>query len=453
MKRDRVMEEPSYDTASNEGKKLSTDDILRIAGTRFIQCFDSLQAADHAPSMMLSHPLECSLYGLSIEETKDVELVELLLSCAERVECKQFEWGSKLLGQCELLCSETGNSVQRVVYYFCQALRERIDKETGRHILLSLQTIQQIAQQQFDIDKALMTLTPTLHAIHNNIPFFQLSIFTGIQAIVENVRGAKKVHIVDLGIRSGSQWTVLMQALASSSHESPLELLKITAIGTTSKHVIEETGDRLLSFAKTMNIPLSFKIVMVSDISHLKEDLFELDSNETVAVYSSCLLRRFLSEPDQLEYLMKVVRNLNPCVMVVTEVEANHNSPVFVNRFIEALFFYGTLFDCFESCMKRNDPNRMLAEATYCFQAIRNIVATEGEERKFRIVKIDVWRSFFARFGMEELELSPSSIYQANLIVGRFPAGTSCTLGMNGKCLMMGWKGTPLQSLSVWRFH
>ncbi|PON93208.1 GRAS transcription factor [Trema orientale] len=437
------VKEPCNDKTSNEANKLSTDEILRIAGTRFIQ--SSSQPADHVPSM-LSHPFESSFYGLSYEETKDVELVELLLSCAEKVGCQQFERGSKLLNQCYQLCSNRGNPVQRVVHYFCEALRERVDKETGRNIALSLLT-----QQQFDPDKAMMTLKAQHYAFHQEVPFSQLSLFAGLQAIIENVAEAKKIHIIDLGIRSGLQWTILMQALASS-HESQLELLKITALGTTSKHLIEETGERLLSFAKTMNIPLSFKILMVSDMSHLKEGLFELDADEKVVVYSSFLLRSFLSEPDQLESVMKVIRSLNPCVMVAIEVEANHNSPFFVNRFIEALFYYGAFFDCLETFMKRDDENRMISESLYFGQGIRNIVATEGKQRKIRHVTIDVWRSFFARFGMESAELSSSSLYQAKLIIQKFSCEDSCALDVNAKCLIVRWKGTPILSLSVWKF-
>lgn len=52
-----------------------------------------------------------------------------------------------------------------------------------------------------------------------------------------------------------------MQALATQS-ECPLELLKITAVGITSKHLIEETGKQLASVAQTMNLTFSFKVLM-----------------------------------------------------------------------------------------------------------------------------------------------------------------------------------------------
>ncbi|KAJ4833827.1 hypothetical protein Tsubulata_022429, partial [Turnera subulata] len=113
-----------------------------------------------------------------------------------------------------------------------------------------------------------------------NFYHHHISHFAGIQAIVENVAEAKKIHIIDFRIRSGQRWTILMQALVC--RYEPVELLKITAVGTTAKHLIEDTGKRLMSFAQIMNLPFSFKIVTVPDLlMDFKEHLFELDAEET----------------------------------------------------------------------------------------------------------------------------------------------------------------------------
>lgn len=101
-----------------------------------------------------------------------------------------------------------------------------------------------------------------------------------------------------------------------------------------------------------------------------------------------------LMKPSLLESLFKVLRDLNPCVMVVTEVEADDNSPTFLGRFSEALLFYSAFFECLKLCMDQNDSNRMTLEATY-FREIRDIVATEGEYKTFRHMKIDAWRNYF----------------------------------------------------------
>jgi hypothetical protein len=201
-----------------------------------------------------------------------------------------------------------------------------------------------------------------------------------------------------------------------------------------------------------MNLTFSFKVVMVSDMLDLKEDLFEVDADETVAVYSEYFLRSMIPQPKRLESIMRVVRCINPRIMVITDVEANHNSPAFVDRFIEALFFFSAYFDCLETFMKRDDPNRMIIESVFFGDGIRSLVAADGEERKIRHVKIDAWRAFFGRFGMVDTELSMSSLDQARLVVKKFDCEKSCTLDMNGKCLIIGWKGTPIHSLSVWKF-
>ena len=67
-----------------EGRKLSTEEVMRLAGANFIQS-SSFQTAD---ASMLSHTFDSSFYGLSNEETKDMALVEFLFSSAEKVGCQ-----------------------------------------------------------------------------------------------------------------------------------------------------------------------------------------------------------------------------------------------------------------------------------------------------------------------------------------------------------------------------
>ncbi|MBA0616499.1 hypothetical protein Godav_016542 [Gossypium davidsonii] len=122
--------------------------------------------------------------------------------------------------------------------------------------------------------------------------------FEWIQAIVEHVSKAKKVHIIDLGIKTGVQWRVLMQALVSR-YECPIEILKVTTVATNGKRLIEGTGKWLLSFAQSLGLPFSFKVVVVSDMLDLKENLFEVDVGETVAVYAATTLRSMLVMPNR----------------------------------------------------------------------------------------------------------------------------------------------------------
>lgn len=112
----RLFKKPSEENLSNvllsnEARvsnisKLSTEEILRVAGERYIQY--STQRVDGLS--MFIHPYASSLSGLSIEETKDMELVHLLLAAAEEVDQQQFHLASQSIAHCLWKASATGNS-------------------------------------------------------------------------------------------------------------------------------------------------------------------------------------------------------------------------------------------------------------------------------------------------------------------------------------------------------
>ncbi|XP_057757136.1 DELLA protein RGL3-like [Arachis stenosperma] len=449
---EKIMQPIDHSAAGNEvlRRKLSTDDVMRIAGTRFIQSSPSSPKSlgSSALKSIFSHPFGQFFSGLSGEEKEEVQLAESLLACAEKVGFKQYGRAGKLLSQCESSSSKTGSPVKRVVHYFAEALRLRIDLETGR---ISSKDLKKM--QPMDPREITKNLTPSVLAFYGAAPFCQITMFTLVQSIIENVTEAKKIHIIDFEIRKGVQWTTLMQSLVSRNR-CPLELLMITAVGSgsNSKLIIEDTGKRLKDFAISLKINLCYDYVIVPDMLQLREDLFKIDPEETIVVYSQYALGSKIQQPDQLETIMRVVKTIRPSVLAITEIEASHNSTSFVNRFIEALFYFSAFFDCLENCMKHDEPNRLVFESQYLAYGIKNILAAEGAERNARNVRIDVWRAFFSRFGLVETEISMLSLFQAELVAKRFPCGSSCTFDRDGNSLLLGWKGTPLNSISVWKF-
>uniref|UniRef100_A0A7N0UFL6 Uncharacterized protein n=1 Tax=Kalanchoe fedtschenkoi TaxID=63787 RepID=A0A7N0UFL6_KALFE len=422
---------------------LSTAEIFRVAGEMFIQS-SSQGVSDRSVG---SHLTDLHFCSISEEQIKDVQLAMSIFLAAEGVAFQQFERATRLLNHCDMLVAQDGSTVQRVVYYFSEALRERIDRISGNCSLKGLGKL-----QDFNIEEAMiMSPNPFCLSFHRQTPFSQACQFAAVQSILENVGHAKKVHVIDFGIKCGVQWTILMQALATRGALT-LELLKITAVSTASKQSVEDTGSRLANFAHSLNLTFAFSIVMVDDMLNLHEDLIELEDDEVAAIYVPFVLRAFLSKPDRLEHMMSVIRSIQPCMIVMIEVEADHNSPAFANRFTEALFYFSSYFDCLATCMGDSNPNRKIIESVYFSQGIRNIIATEGAARTVRSVKIEVWRAFFTRFQLVEAELSSSSLYQARLILKEFNCGSCCTLEMHGKSFILEWNGTPIMSLSAWKF-
>ncbi|KAI4364490.1 hypothetical protein MLD38_020573 [Melastoma candidum] len=422
---------------------LSTVDIIRIAGAKFIQSSTSRDADGN----LSAHLYDYYLHGYPEEVKRNVRLGMTLLAAAEKVGDHKFVAAIEFLDQCDVLSSASGNSVERIVHHFSGALREKIDRETGTVSENGLGR-----RLTLDIEAEITKPSIPVLVTHQQIPFFQLQQLCTTQTIMENVTQSKKVHVIDLGIRNGSQWVILMQALAARQ-ENPVELLKITAIGTFSPELIEETGKRLEEFAKDLKLPFSCNTITVSDMMDLREDHIGLQDDETVIVYSQFLLRSMIPHPDRLESIMSVIKQINPIMMVVAEIDANLNSPVFVTRFIDALLYYSAFFDSFEDCMKRDDENRKFTECVLFAKAIRTIVAAKGEERSQRHVKLNVWRAFFHRYRMAEVDLGISSTSQVALAKNSLPCAKSCTVEMNGKSLVIGWKDTPICFLSAWKFE
>ncbi|XP_057776674.1 DELLA protein GAIP-like [Salvia miltiorrhiza] len=418
--------------------RLSMEEILMVAGEKFIQF--STNRIDGIS--MLIHPYGSSITGLCLDDERDVEIMHSLLSAAENVGLKQLETAARLVARCQQMASESGTPVQRLASYFYAALQQKISRE-----LYGVA----VSRRKADVDDhkglALGTNNAFL-ASHQQLPFSQVTEFVGMQAVIEQVRGCGKVHLIDLQIRSGIQWTALMQGLT----DSPLQRLRITAVGTADQTYMEETGSRLQSFAESLNLPLLFEVVYLQGMDAFNEDLFNIEPDETVAVYSMLMLRSMISKPKSLETVMKGIARMRPAVMVVSEVEANHNSPSFIDRFTEALLFYSAYFDCLEECMERRSEYRAVLEGRFFGEGITNIVGAEEEERVTRNVKLGVWRKYFTRFGMTEMALSDSSKYQASLVLEQFGKGRCCDLVFDGKGLIVGWKGTPIQSVTAWKF-
>ncbi|CAI0467029.1 unnamed protein product [Linum tenue] len=427
-------------TPPPQRRALAAEEALRIAGKRIVQ-YSSGKAA------LLNVPFDPSITGLSIEDQRNVELVEYLLSSADRVGSRQYDEGIALVELCDCLSSPNGNAVQRVVHYFAKALHDRIEKETGRNNY----------HQSFRIDLGDVLRVPSpsiLLSAHERFPSYQMQQLASVQAMTESVASARRIHVIDLKIKSGLHWIGLMQALESRPAGPQVEILKVTALCTGPVEPVRSTGGRLADFARSKGLNFSFAIVHVDDVTDLKEEMFAVDrGKEAVLVYSEHAFVTEIGRPDRMEALMRVMRGLNPQLMVVTETEANNNSPHFSARFVDALFHYGAVFDSVDACMGKDDEEgRAFMEGVMMGRMISNVVAREGEERVVRGVKLDVWRAFFRRFEMVERRLSSVAWQQVRLVRETAPNGEFCTVERDGKAMVIGWKGTPLVSISTWKF-
>ncbi|KAL4202893.1 hypothetical protein AMTRI_Chr02g223510 [Amborella trichopoda] len=410
--------------------KQSTNIDTSIGGERKPSTY--LNTAENLSSPSI--PYSSKLSGLTNEDANNIELAHLLLSLAEKISNQQYDRAKTLLMLCDFESSPVGNPVQRLVFHFADALWEKVERETGMKSLKP-----ECIEGEADVDKVFKGYHPAVLATYKAVPFAKLLQFTASQVIISPLASATKIHLIDLEARTGMHWSMVMQSLSERS-KYPVELLKITMVGDSGERM-EETGTQLLNFAETLKLPFVFKSITVSNAEQdMREELFELDREESVPVFGPLVLRALLVKPHCLEKMIRIIRNLCPDIMVLTEVEGKHNSPSFVNRFIEALFYYSAYFDSLDAFMEAADANRLAMEGTLWLPPC-------GTWN----VGLNTWRLFLNREGFEEVEVSEDALYQAKLIVESYSHSDSVSLEMNGKAMTVGWKGTPLHSVSAWR--
>ncbi|GAA0164070.1 hypothetical protein LIER_19790 [Lithospermum erythrorhizon] len=141
--------------------------------------------------------------GLSSEDIQNVELAVLLQASAEKVAVREFERAQMSLKMCCCGGSQTGNPIQRLVFYFGEALKDKIDKEMG------LLSPFHASENQLDAEQVLRFHLEDMATIQHNLQFNPISHFTGMQSILDNVATAKKIHLIDLGIQCGTHSTIL----------------------------------------------------------------------------------------------------------------------------------------------------------------------------------------------------------------------------------------------------
>lgn len=316
--------------------------------------------------------------------------------------------------------------MQRIALYFADALSDRLEATLPGEASSS------------ELDKQL-----AFQSFHEALPFAKFTYLTANQAIFEAVGYRNNIHVIDLDIQQGLQWPLFLQTLAMRPGGPPH--LHLTAVGTNASS-LELTKRRLTEFAETLDVPFEFTILPepLETLDSEKIKKLELVTDAALAVNCSHVLHSL----DDAERLLTSLRTLNPEVVTVLEVEANHNGVNLLSRFVEALHYYCALFDALEGSLTRDSPDRFLIENTTCFAEIRGIVAREGGHA----VKSETWQKVLTKCGFVSKPLSSYAVQQAQLLLAYFVTGDGTPYKLSEDCgaLIMGWQDTPVMAVSSW---
>ncbi|XP_062206352.1 protein SLENDER RICE1-LIKE 1-like [Phragmites australis] len=372
------------------------------------------------------------------EEAAGIRLVHLLMSCAGAVQTGDHALASAHLADAHaaLAAVSAASGIGCVAVHFTAALSRRLFPPASS------------PPPAADADHAFL-----YHHFYEAGPYLKFAHFTANQAILEAVQGCPHVHIIDFSLVQGLQWPALIQALALRPGGPPF--MRLTGIGPPSppgRDDLRDVGVRLADLARSVRVHFSFRGVAANRLDEIRPWMLQVSQGEAVVVNSVLQLHRLLANPPAADWapidaVLDCVASVRPRVFTVVEQEADHNKPGFLDRFTEALFYYSAVFDSLDAAS--GGAGDAVAEA-YLEREIRDIVCSEGADRRERHEPLRRWRDRLVRAGLSAVPLGASALRQARMLVGLFSGEGHCVEEAEG-CLMLGWHGRPLFSASAWR--
>ncbi|KAL3813915.1 hypothetical protein ACJIZ3_015183 [Penstemon smallii] len=372
------------------------------------------------------------------EPDSGLQLVHLLLACAEAVSKEDYMLARRYLHHLSRVVSPLGDSMQRVAACFTEALSARLASTLAN----KPSTSNSKPFNPFPPDN--LEILKIYQILYQACPYIKFAHFTANQAIFEAFEAEERVHVIDLDILQGYQWPAFMQALAARQGGAPF--LRITGVGPSPESVME-TGRCLTELAHSLHVPFEFHPVG-EELEDLKPHMFNRRVGEALAVNSVNRLQRVPG--NCLGNLLTMIRDQAPNIVTIVEQEASHNGPYFLGRFLEALHYYSAIFDSLDATFPADSVQRAKVEQHIFAPEIRNIVAREGPERVMRHERLEKWRKIMEGKGFQGVRLSENAVTQSKILLGLY----SCDgyrLTEDKGCLLLGWQDRAILAASAWR--
>lgn len=374
-----------------------------------------------------------------------VDLSSLLMLCAQAVATNDQLSAHELLKKIRQHSSPNGDGNQRLAHYFADGLEARL-AGAGSPIYTFLVTGQASAAD----------LLRAYHLYLATCPFKKLSNFFSNRTIMAAAQNAKRVHIIDLGIVFGFQWPCLLQRFSNRDGGPPN--LRMTGIdlplpGFRPAKRIEETGNRLATYAQRFGVPFEFNAIAKRWENVTMEDL-KIEEDEVVIVNCMYRFRHVQDETVMVEcprnIVLNLIKKINPKVFILGVVNGAFGAPFFTTRFREVLFHYSTLFDMLEAVAPRESEERAILESKIFGRQAMNVIACEGAERVERPETYKQWQVRNERIGLRMLNLDKEILEKAKERM-RSCYHKDFDIDKDGQWMLQGWKGRIVYAISCWK--
>ncbi|KAL6967551.1 hypothetical protein U1Q18_033359 [Sarracenia purpurea var. burkii] len=384
----------------------------------------------------------CTTKGVSKRE--GIDMRSLLIRCMQSVASGDHKAADQLLTQIRHHASPSGDASQRLAHCFANALEARLTG-TGSLMYKDLVAKKMSTSDAFRAYKLYMS----------TLPFSKTSNFFATQTISQLAENATSIHVIQFGIASGIQFPPLVQRLSTRPGRPPL--LRVTGIdfpqpGFRPTEKVEETGCRLASYCKRINVPFEYNGIAQEWETIRLEDL-KIKKGELLVVI--CLFGlHYLPDETILDNsprdaVLNLIKRIRPDVFIHGVANGAYNSPFSVSRFKEALFNFSSLFDMFEACFPRKNQERIKFETEIYGMEVMNIIACEGLDRVERRETYKQWQVRSLRAGLRQLPLNQDIVQTVKAKV-KSSYHKNFFVDESGQWMLQGWKGRIVFALSCW---
>ncbi|GFZ18039.1 GRAS family transcription factor [Actinidia rufa] len=369
----------------------------------------------------------------------------LLTQCMQSVGDNDHRNAAKLLKQIRLHSSPSGDGTRRLAHYFANSLEARL---VGAVIpeYNALWPLSDRTMSDADILRAYKLCL-------SSFPFMETSYFFVAQMIMDLAEKATSIHVIDFGITYGLQLIHLIQQLSARPGGPPM--LRITGInlpqtGFQPGARAKETGLRLANYCERFHVPFKYNGIEQKWETISVEDL-QIEKGEVLLViFQLMYLFDDTAMNSPRDSFLNLIRRINPAIFIHKIPNWAFNSPYFVSRFREALFFYSALFDMLDANVPRENWDRLVLEREIWGNEILNVVACEGRARVIRPETYKQWQIRTLRAGFRQLPLSQKIMKKIKAKV------KSCYhkdffVDEAGEWLLEGWKGKVMYAISCWK--
>ncbi|KAJ3688351.1 hypothetical protein LUZ61_017515 [Rhynchospora tenuis] len=390
--------------------------------------------------------VEASSGGKKENQGEHNELNTLLIHCAEAVAVYDRRRAQVLLNKIRMQSSPNGYGIQRLASILADALEARL-AGVGSEYYRGL-----IAKRVCAPD---IYFLKAYHTYLRAAPFARVYYCFSNRNILNAARNARKLHVIDLGIRFGFQWPSLIQAL--SKREGGPPKFRITGIefpqpGFRPAKRVEGIGRRLEEYAKSFHVPFEYKGIASQWESIRIEDL-TINDDEVLIVNSMFRFKKLKDETFAIDCprnrVLRLIRQIKPHIFIQGESSRSYSS-FFLPRFRQVLSTYAVFYDLLDNTIPRGDKQRQLPENVFFVPDIINIVACEGSDWIEKPETLKQWQPRNIQAGFEQLSVNPDIVEECNNLV-RDGYDKRYFIQEDDNWLLQGWKGRVLTGVTAWK--